>query len=112
MTSQPTNTSQKNPVEMLREQVTLLDQMNQTQQEQLQVLRSLSEQLAHLQVEVKQFAQSASRVRVEDFNMPFSSMVPFLFKRTFALFIVSITLGFISFCIFFVFMIAVGSYFR
>lgn len=127
MTSQPPQTAQKNPVEMLQDQVTLLAHIHQTQQEQLrflatdiyraqqeqlQVLRSLSEQPARLQVEVNQPAQSASRVRVEDFNMPFSSMVPFLFKRAFALLIVIITFGFISFCISFVFMTVAGSYFR
>lgn len=95
MTSQPSRTAQKNPVEMLQEQVTLLTQMHQTQQEhlrflstdiyhaqqeQLQVLRSLSEQLASLQVEVNQFAQSVNRVQVEDFDMPFTSMI-FSFSR-------------------------------
>jgi len=127
MTSQPPQTAQKNPVEMLQDQVTLLAHIHQTQQEQLrflatdiyrtqqeqlQVLRSLSEQLASLQVEVSQFAQSVHRVQVEDFDMPFTSMVPFLLKRSFALGIVSIILGVIGLCIFFALITFAGPYFR
>lgn len=76
------------------------------------MLRSLSEQLARLQVEVNQFAQLAHRVEVENFDMPFKSMVSFSFKIVFALFSVNIIFGVIGLCAFLAFMNFASSYFR
>ncbi len=112
MTSQPSRPSPKNPVDMLQDQIVLLNHIYQTQQEQLLLLRSLNEQFAQLQEVLRQSPKSMTRVKVEDINMRFDSMVIFLFKRTFALLLVGIVFGFIFFCVFMMFVATMPSFFQ
>ena len=72
MTSQPSRPSPKNPVDMLQDQIVLLNNIYQTQQEQLLLLRSLNEQFAQLQEALRQPSKSVTQVKVEDINMPFN----------------------------------------
>jgi|YNPMSStandDraft_1061717.scaffolds.fasta_scaffold44374_2 hypothetical protein len=112
MTSQPSRPSPKNPVDMLQDQIVLLNHIYQAQQEQLLLLRSLNEQFAQLQEALRQSPKSMTRVKVEDINMRFDSMVIFLFKRTFALLLVGIVFGFIFFCIFMMVVATMPSFFQ
>ncbi len=111
MTSQSSRPSPKNPVDMLQDQIVLLNNIYQTQQEQLLLLRSLNEKFAQLQEALRQPPKSVTQVKVEDVNMPFNSMVVFLFKRTFALLLVGIVVGFIFFCIFVMFISVINPLF-
>ena len=95
MQSPPSN--QKNPMDLLQEQVIRLSDIYKVQQEQLLLLRSQNEQIGQtLQIIKKQTISSAlTHVKIEDVNMPFMALVGFLFKMTIAWVPVWIAIGII-----------------
>ncbi len=97
MTIHPSSPTQKNPIEILQEQVIRLNDICRIQQEQVDLLRAQNQQITQaLQTITKSTeAKWLLHVKVEDIDVPFGNLVGFLLKMTFAWIPVTIVLGII-----------------
>lgn len=94
-------TDPKNPMDVLQQQASRLEEINQAQQEQIGLLKAQNEQLnLILQASSKPADASAlAHVKIENVNMPFWELVGFLIKLSVAWIPAMIIMGIIAFVI-------------
>lgn len=100
-----TSQIQRNPTETLELQLQMLTEIVKDQKEELEIVRAQNEKLFAIGSLIKKFHEKDGQihVKIDNFNMPFLSMVVFLVKLSLAAIPAYIIMGILTLLVFLLF---------
>jgi hypothetical protein len=111
MQTTPEEVQSKNPTELLRDQVLLLQELQRSVQEMNETQTRMLESLSGLHAITERSREEQVNVNVVDINMPFGSMVGFIVKWSIASIPAALVLGAIGVVIWLLLMVVFGGVF-